>query len=152
MLKPLEQWICDKCGQIIEQPKDGYVQFTYDGKCRKSFVIVHHKLASPHKDTADGCYIHDFDSALPEFLGSNGLVKLTTLIDAGSYHDPHHNYTADTREWLDLFHRLHVPYYEEARQYWSRASTDGYFGDANEVLIHTPSYMQRMIEHYKKEV
>lgn len=26
-MKPLSQWICDICGEVIQEPKDGYVQF-----------------------------------------------------------------------------------------------------------------------------
>jgi hypothetical protein len=50
-LVPLKQWICDTCGEVIERPNEGYVQFVdsnNDGNY-DDFVIVHHAAYSPLK-------------------------------------------------------------------------------------------------------
>ncbi|WP_054749993.1 hypothetical protein [Ruminiclostridium josui] len=47
-LKPLGQWICDVCGEVIQSPKDGYVQWNRNlNQEIDDFVIVHHFSASP---------------------------------------------------------------------------------------------------------
>ena len=52
MLKPLEQFICDECGQVINSPKEGYVEresgTDANGKMfARGFRIVHAAYASP---------------------------------------------------------------------------------------------------------
>ena len=42
MLKPLEQWYCDVCGEVIERPRDGYVLWKQDDKLQVyDFTIIH---------------------------------------------------------------------------------------------------------------
>ena len=152
-LKPMKQWICDVCGEIIERPEDGYVQFhrnehgQYD-----DFIIVHHRPASPRKNLQNACYKYSSDSDLESFLGDHGKVELLSLLDPGVYHlKQYRQMVADIRKWNDFFMRLQLPYYEEARKYWSRASIDGYFADSNEIYIYLPENLKRMIQHYEKE-
>lgn len=151
-LIPGKQWICDACGEIIKEAKDGYVQW----KCNKEtgqiedFVIVHHKSASPRKNGS--CYIYRLDSDLESFLGEHGLVELHSLVDPGEYHAREYKpLVSNLRKWLDFYKRLQLPYYEEARQYWDKAMHDGYFGDANEIYIYLPNNLKAMIEHYEDE-
>ena len=42
MLKSLEQWICDRCGQVIKEPNQGSVEWIDDSKTHKAsgFKIV----------------------------------------------------------------------------------------------------------------
>ncbi len=152
-LKPLGQWICDVCGEVIQSPKDGYVQWNRNlNQEIDDFVIVHHFSASPKKHNRDGCYKYDSDSDLESFLGERGIVELTALLDPGPYHMPEYKtMVADIRKWIDFYRRLQLPYYEEARQYWEEAISDGYFDDANEIYIYLPEKLKRMIEHYENK-
>lgn len=152
-LKPLRQWKCDVCGEIIERPEDGYVQWKRNDDMQiEDFIIVHHKTASPKKNSRRGCYKYDSDCDLESFLGEKGIVELHALLDPGEYHMPEFkSFVADLRKWLDFYKRLQLPYYEEARQYWDNAMHDGYFGDSNEIYIYLPENLKRMIEHYEKE-
>lgn len=153
-LNPLKQWICDTCGEIIERPEDGYVQWNRnDNLIIDDFVIVHHKLASPLKNhNKNGCYKYHSDCDLKSFLGDRGLVELHSLLDPGPYHDPDYNTrVSNIRKWSDFYKRLQLPYYEEARQYWNRAMSDGYFGDSNEVYIYLPESLKEMIKHYENQ-
>lgn len=155
MLEPLQKWYCDCCGEIIERPEDGYVQFRRSREndlLYDDFVIVHHKTVSPRRNTRHGCYIYDSDSDLESFLGDNGKVHLLSLLDPGEYHMPEFmSMTSNIRRWNDFFMRLQLPYYEEARRYWSRAMSDGYFGDSNEIYIYLPENLRRMIQHYENQ-
>jgi hypothetical protein len=48
-MKPLQEWLCDTCGEVIRRPEEGYVEWLQskeDGV--REFNIVHHAPASPH--------------------------------------------------------------------------------------------------------
>jgi hypothetical protein len=144
MLKPLEQFYCDVCGQVITNPHEGYVVWKRDEKRRGcDFQIIHHAKCDDGKSP----------SSLPleDFLGPKGMIELLTLVDPGPYHVPDLNreYVKDMREWVEFVRRCQLPYYEEARRYWDRASSE-YFEDVNDRMIYQPEYLRRMIEHYEK--
>ena len=52
-LEPLEQWICDRCGQVIESPEQGMVEWlqekdeTVPYYRAYGFHIIHHDVYSP---------------------------------------------------------------------------------------------------------
>ncbi|RKY37458.1 MAG: hypothetical protein DRP78_01105, partial [Candidatus Omnitrophota bacterium] len=94
MLKPLQEWICDTCGEIIRSPHDGYVEWlSNNDKQQRGFRIVHHARCSPKYPSGD-CYKYinkhpNHDSlALEDFVSINGLILLLDSLDKGSYHDP----------------------------------------------------------------
>lgn len=152
-LLPLKQWICDVCGEIIESPKDGYVQFNRnkDGQY-DDFIIVHHKTKSPRKHSANGCYKYSCDTDLTDFIGERGIIEALSLMDPGKYHMPTFKpFVSDIRKWLDFIRRLQIPHYEEARLYWDKAKCDGFIADANEIMIYTPRFLKSMIEKYEKD-
>lgn len=154
-LKPLEQWICDTCGQVIEKPEDGYVQFgNQENGFYKDFIIVHHFSASPRREYNDkGCYQYNSDSDLIHYLGENGIAALLSQID----HGRHFGNSDETciknlseTNWIDFFRRLQTPYYEEARIYWAEAESDGFFGGANEIWPYMPEHLKILIQRYGK--
>lgn len=155
MLKTLTQFICDTCGKIIKSPQEGWLEWIRDSKTGKvhSFRIVHHQMASPLKNP-EGCYQHGnvigrSDDHLDHIL-ANPTAELLMHLDIGSYHNPSFSgpYVADFRNYVETFRRLTIPYYEEARLYWDKAIQDGYFVDANELLIFTPSFLRELIARY----
>ena len=132
-LEPLEQWICDACGEVIETPGDGYLEWlSGDDHKAHSFRIVHHAPKSPRKPGGD-CYAYTkasgrMDLDLDAHVGPSGLPHLLTFLDAGEYHQRDYQgpEVRNVREWVELFRRLQLPYYEEARLYWGRAREAGY--------------------------
>ncbi len=152
-LIPLQQWICDVCGEVIQCPGDGYVQWNRNSNLEiDDFIIVHHKTASPREHSRDGCYRYSSDSDLPRFLGVHGQIELTSLLDPGVYHLPKYSQqVVDIRKWVDFYRRLQLPYYEEARRYWSVASSNGYFAGLTQVCIYLPDNLKRMIEQYEQK-
>jgi hypothetical protein len=56
-LKPLEQFICDYCGYVINSIEDGWVEWlteiTEDGFREHGFKIVHHAPSSPRRESRD---------------------------------------------------------------------------------------------------
>lgn len=152
-MKPLEEWICDKCGGLIKRKEDGWLEWLddHDHKAH-SFRIVHHDSASP----LSSCYFHTreiglSDNHLSYYLGASGLANLLTFLDMGDKIDPdarHVPRVKDLREFVELFRRLTIPYYEEARLYWASALDDGFFEGANEISIYQPDALQNLIAQY----
>jgi len=166
MLKPLEQFICDSCGEVIEKPEDGWVEWLYEKNeetgfsKNRGFKIVHHSPRSPLNTGIRGvnCYHYNnipnrSDNHLTYFLGVNGLVELYAKLDPGEAFADEKELpmVLNLREYVNFMRRLTIPYYEEARKYWSDATNDGYFNGANEIWTFLPDNLRTLIEQYKEE-
>ncbi len=152
-LVPLMQWFCDRCGGVIAKPKDGWVHWRRDKERNVYDIeIVHHLLASP-RGGEHGCYSArpECDMHLDQMLGPSGIVHLLRMMDIGAHHDGegrHVGKVKDVRNWVEVFRRLHVPYYEEARLYFDRARSDGDLEGMNEVALYTERVLKRLVEDY----
>lgn len=148
MLTPLKQWICDTCGQIIESPEHGWLEWRQDENHKAfDFRIVHHVVHSPYGPDGD-CYQSDeLHNHLTRFVGEDGLAYLLNFLDPGHHISP--DYTgprvSDMRGFVELIRRLHMQYYEEARQFFDKASYDGFFRDVN---ILNPKELKVIIKTY----
>jgi hypothetical protein len=155
---PLQQWTCDECGETIGNPSDGYVEWLRehegDGWVVHGFRIVHHASASPRKEAGHDCYLYAgrtgrADLPLGDFLGPDGLVRLLMFLDVGPIHDPDGMpQIRNTREYVELFRRLQLPYYEEARTRLPIAQSEGSFQSANEVWPYLQSTLKELVERY----
>lgn len=158
MLRPLEQFICDECGRIIENPQDGYVEWeegrdSEGNHFARGFRIVHNVPASPRQNV--GCFRYENspyrnDIQLDFFL-ENVNNYLMSFLDLGIVHDPHFHIgcrISNFHEFVEFFRRLTIPYYEEARRYFPTAIQEGYFEDVNELVLYTPDYLRRLITRY----
>ena len=163
MLKSLKQFYCDTCGEIINSPKEGWIEWisNYDEETRSnkthSFRIVHHYTHSPiATDTNQGCYQHigeigRHDSHLHHFLNEDCIMaNVLKFLDIGPYHDPDYKETnlPDIREYVELVRRLTIPHYEEARHYWAEAVEGGFFHGANEGRIYNVKNLKQLIAIY----
>ena len=155
LMNPLKQFVCDTCGQIIESPEEGWVEWVceIDGRNARAFRICHHVAISP-RCSPEGCYLHGreagrSDMHLDSFL-ENPMIELLRLLDVGPHHDP--DFTgprvANVREWTEFARRLSLPYYEQARLYWAIARVDGYFAGANEKYIYDSGFLKGLIGRY----
>ena len=119
-------WICDTCGDLIEKPEDGWVEWIEfrnpSGKIKgKNLRLVHHIMASPLKESESGCYFKEWeleetkgsmcDLSLQAFLGPDGLMRLLFYIP---------DRILPIREIVEMIKRLHVPGYEHARFHCKR--------------------------------
>jgi hypothetical protein len=153
-LRPLKQFYCDVCGELIESPDEGYLQWlkgpaTEEGYEIFGFRVVHHFPHSPKSaHNPDGCYypqgapVADLD--LPHFMGPDGLVCLLDLLT-------HRQPPKDIQEFLEIIRRLHIPYYEEARKYRQKAVEEGFYDGANEVWPYLQDTLKAIIERYSGE-
>ena len=145
-LKPLQQFICDKCRELIKSPTDGWLEWLHsnDDRTTHGFRVVHNGQASPGKQDGKRCQYHTDllvgDMHLDHFLGSDGLAALLSMIDR-----PFDN----QQEFVEIIRRLHIPYYEEARLYWQKAKQDDFFSGANEYWPYLEANLTRLIETYE---
>jgi hypothetical protein len=155
-LKPLKEWICDHCHQLIERPEDGWVEWLHDDKTgAHSFRIVHHASASPRGDGR--CYRYSDhrdrqDNHLTQYIGPDGMgYALDWLSDgpADRKDGPHPANVRNINEFLDVFCRLHIAGYEEARFYFSDEEREN-----GELPVHTrmlPSVLKVFIKSHRKK-
>ncbi len=124
-LLPLQQFKCDVCGQIIARPEVGWVEWlagpTHGTKAH-GFRIVHNSNRCQYPSSGR---VHDIH--LTHLLGPDGLATLLALVSPGGRSGNREDGVESLEEWGELVRRLQIPYYEEARQYWSDAEADGYF-------------------------
>ena len=162
MLKPLTQFYCDTCGEIIDSPEEGWIEWIADYNDSlsyeiHSFRIVHHFTHSPIAlETNEGCYQHAgksgrSDTGLRHFINDDyKMAYILQFLDIGSYHDPNYKGSklTDMRQYVETVRRITTPYYEEARRYWDRAIEDGFFIDINDISIFGKHNLKRIIEIY----
>jgi len=140
MLKPLEQWICDVCGNVIDSPSKGYVIWKNDFEGESSFKIIHHGKC----DLKD----HILSVSLENLLGTDGLTYLMSFLSVGPIKIGNgmsrNSNIADMHEFVDLVRRLQTPHYEEARQYFSDPEVLEQFSDGNEYYPYLVEQLKRI--------
>lgn len=114
MLKPLQQWICDVCGDVIEKADDGYVIWKDDDQDGPyDFKVIHHPKCDHHLPN------YPLSRAVRDFLGVEGLTRMLSFLSGGPIRkklSPGDKYgVRDSDEFVDLVRRFQIPFYEEAR-------------------------------------
>jgi len=146
-MKPLQEWSCDTCCKPVST-SDGAIEWlSPSGKGPHSFRIVHNSnRCYHHTDAPDRA-----DISLREFVGPEGLQNFLAMLAVGPILDPDDKGepTPDMPSFVDTVRRLQIPYYEEARRYFSDAIDDGYFSDQNQVSIFLPRTCQDIIKRYE---
>lgn len=115
-----QTWICDSCGELIQKPEDGWVEWIVSVSKNEAYDLrlVHHAVSGGRS-----CQYHQTlvyqkyngiisDAGLPTFLGADGLMQLLILL-------------AEQRlpqgQVLEMIKRLHIPRYEHARHHFNEA-------------------------------
>jgi len=126
MLKPLAQWCCDSCGQLIDRPEMGCVEWhtAHRTNTTAGFRIVH---------KTDRCRYQALDLVnagrtcihvpLSEAIDPPGLGRLLARIEeaitSGSVSPE------ALGEFIEVLRRVQIPYYEEARVAWEAGIKEG---------------------------
>ncbi|MDB5293675.1 MAG: hypothetical protein JWL69_4916 [Phycisphaerales bacterium] len=146
MLKPLEEWICDVCSEVIPSPNKGCViwQTTEDEGHPYNFTII-------HQGQCDKKHFHH-SQPLRDFLGVEGIPLLLTFVTPGPIKrklgDKGEDRPKDLDEFADFFRRVQTPYYEEARMKFSDPALLDDNSDNNELAPYLPKNLKRIIERY----
>lgn len=143
MDQPLTIWYCDVCHQPIVDKNRALVIWKSDNTGYYDFKIVHQTI-----NDQQGCDIPSYSGSmhLEEFLGIPGAVYLTSFLTTGPAHFGENNNIKNISEFVDLFRRLQVPYYEEARRYFSTEKTQSYIQGWNEFAPYLPETLKKIIE------
>jgi hypothetical protein len=159
MLKPLEQFICDKCGHVIRSKAEGWIEWRslVNPRRVKGFKIVHHSAYSP-LGGREGCYHYGnnpdrSDEHLNQFADSSVVYNLLHFMDSILLHGPELKVgeAIDLHEWSELVKRLLLPYYEEARLYIEQARENDFIDDlGNPHHLYSAPVLKRIAEHYSQ--
>ena len=91
MLKPLEQFICDTCGCVIENLDDGWIEwessFENGGAVNKNFRICHRDMKCQKLSNHSNCS----DKPLRDICGDKTHAFLYSHLDIGPYHQNIYN-------------------------------------------------------------
>ena len=145
-LLPLQQFKCDACGQIIARPDVGWVEWlagSTRGTKAHGFRIVHNSNRCQYPTSGR---VHDMH--LTHLLGPDGLAILLTLVAPGGRTGNREDGVESLEEWSELVRRLHVPYFEEARQYWSDAEADGFFAGPGKLVPYSQEVLRDILMQY----
>lgn len=149
-------WICDTCGERIETPADGWVEWLVrlqgDKREGKGLRLVHHAPASRRLGFQRCQYHqqHEFqngqwlvnDLGLDHFLGENGLMDLLAMLSEKQL-------PAD--EVIEMIKRLFIPGYEEARHHFERALEEGVFDPNRKPGFYSQSDIRAVLAFARKK-
>ncbi|WP_313080458.1 hypothetical protein [Pulveribacter sp.] len=137
--EPFQSWTCDVCGQQIKKAEDGYVTWTDDEKGIRDILVI-------HKGQCDDGERH-LSSALVDFLGADGLARLTAMMSYGPLKNNEACRIHNLAEFTDFMRRMQLPFYEEARPKFLNRSVVDDFHDANEIAPYLPETLKRISEY-----
>lgn len=138
---PLTTWICDTCGDVIEDVKNGLVVWDSDESLRKDGFKIVHKGKQCDLDPRMQSL------GLKDLVGQDGQAWLTSWLSYGPIKN-HGNSDRilDMDAYVDLFRRLQTPWYEEARPYFQSETIQEVWGDSSEVIPYVSDSLRRIAE------
>lgn len=136
---PVNEWICDTCAECVDVA-GGAVAWKEQGGKVVEYRIYHNKHECDPKSQGFRAWHH-----MKEFVGVNGVAYMTALLSNGPIMGGGPT-PVDQDAWVDVFRRIHIPYYEEARLHFSDDDVREYFSDSNEVYPYTQRGLKRIAE------
>jgi hypothetical protein len=135
-------WICDTCGDEIDNPAGGLLVWRYVDKSENparpatDFHIVHkgrcdrRELGGSHE--------------LSYVIGTEGQAWLLAFLTSGPLVGQPTSGVVELDEWVDVFRRLQTPWYEQARRNFQAEKVRAEYSDASEVLPYTPYSLEKI--------
>lgn len=140
--QPLNTWICDLCGQGVEDIDKGYVVWR-----TKRDPIRYHDFRVVHQGRCDPGQPYDSSLPLKDFVGPEGLTMVLAWLTVGPLkNEEPSNRVEDFAEFVDLVRRVQIPYYEEARQRFDDEGVQADLFDANEFYPYQPEILRRIAD------
>lgn len=141
-LRPLEQWFCDFCQEIIKSPRDCWLQWAVKpGKdLEKSLVSEDFRIV--HQQ----CKNHGSNISSVPILWLKGFYEESSALHIlrNLNHRPY-----KPSELVEIIRRLEVPYYEQARLYWDQIIKHEAFDSLHEHEIYDPVFLKMLIKEHK---
>lgn len=142
-------WICDKCGKKITSAKDGWVEWLIPTKnnipeTRNKGMRIVHATNCLYSDQE--CSKEDAipgDDSLENFCGSDGLMELLQFISDDMFENK--------EEVLEIIKRIHIPGYEEARNFIDDAISEGIYEPNTKENYCSQRNIEKIINHYCKK-
>jgi hypothetical protein len=145
-MAPLNEWLCDSCGEIIPGPDRGYLEWykKINSEEEAGFIIVHQPSQSCQYDDKKLYREGKIERSLPltSVVGPNGLVDLMFMFQDKRLEDK--------EELTEIIRRLHIPYYEQARQYWRNAKEDEMFVGMHPTRMFHQDIILEIIDKYER--
>lgn len=125
------KWTCDKCFQLIESVRDGWVEWLKVDDIMNdeaSYTCEGLRLVHAFRENRPKCTyvgrelmpnVTTSDGSLRGFVGGDGLMKLLSMAASTQF--------SNKSEVIELIKRIHVPGYEEARNYLQAAADEGVY-------------------------
>ena len=129
-LEPLQQWFCDRCGEVIEAASHGVVTFDRgnyragdeDLPKTQNYRILHRWGHGPHGD--GGCAKEVMlDDDLDSIVNNPG-IWLAHLTVGPPLSRSEEVRCHSLQEWAEIYKRLYIAYYEEARKYFGHPAAE----------------------------
>jgi hypothetical protein len=149
-LQPLQEFVCDTCGDVISSPDQGWVEWLSDGdRMTHSFRIIHkfngrcahHERKLNHQGTGLTSFVGD---------GPDSLTYLYAILDEGYIVEQPNDtpMVRDIKEWAELARRVSLPHYEQARRYLPRARAEGHLDGLHEGSLYLQDTLRMVIDLY----
>jgi hypothetical protein len=137
--QPLTEWDCDVCHEPITDPTMALLAWRFEDAVKSDFRIVHKGRCDRDRD--------DMTIVLDDAIGALGFAWLTSFLSYGPInHGDSTPRIGDMNNFVDVFRRLQVPWYEEARPYFRSEAVQDLYSDANEVIPGIPDELKRIYE------
>jgi hypothetical protein len=139
----LTTWTCDTCRDPVTDPNMSLVVWRTVADKSIDFMIVHKGECDPQ---ARSGFTHNLE--LSSFLGADGATMLLSWLSLGPLRGsaadmPH---VGNFDQYVDLFRRVQIPWYEEARTRFRDDDVQHWLGDANEYYPYMPDVLQQVVD------
>lgn len=139
-------WTCDKCSNDVTLNGLGLVAARHDSadpnRLLQDWKIVHKNTCDPG---ASAGYVTSLD--VERLVGPAGQAQLLSLLSAGPLmNSGPSNRIGDFDAFVDVFRRLHTPFYEEARLQFSEPDVQHRFSDSNQYHPYIPEVLETIVK------
>lgn len=149
-LAPHKAWNCDTCNKLITDPELGLVVWREDDQHKAhGFTVVHKNL---HQDDRIGCdpgdtagYTNSLE--IDAFIGDDGRARLLSYLHRGPlFEGTSESLISDHADYVDLFHRMQTPWYEEARPYFNSDHARELAAATGPTTLNSPKTLREIVE------
>lgn len=138
-MKITKEYYCDTCGEVINANNHGAIEWHQDSSQDKiiaSGFRICHTNASCYKHSRNTFDLHHLDA-------QKILVFVCTFLNKDKYREVN-----DVEELIEVFQRIVIPSYEEARKYIDVADEEGLLeGISSGDRLSTP-FLESLIKKY----